>query len=254
MTEFEYLAVLVSIVLGLGVTHLLAGVGRMIHRREVDTIDPLHAMWTASTFWVLILNWWVFFQAQSFDTWSFELFIVVILWSVSYFMLAMILFPPDLKDGEAYGQIFEKNRKWFLSIFVVASLVDVLLTSMRGDLFDPPAYLPFVLHFVGLGLLGIFVFDVRLNEGDFTTSVLGLNGSYSFSPRVYLQANIQYNDDTEDMGTNIRFGWLDTAGTGLLISYNDAEHLGDLLTTGFGRGPRARQLVIKYSKLLEFSR
>lgn len=97
-------------------------------------------------------------------------------------------------------------------------------------------------------------FDVRLDEGDFTTAVVGLNASYSFSPRVYLQANVQYNDDTQDMGTNIRFGWLNTAGTGLLISFNDSEHLGDLLTTGFRSGPRARQLVIKYSQLLELSR
>ncbi|MEE2897110.1 MAG: DUF5916 domain-containing protein [Gemmatimonadota bacterium] len=97
-------------------------------------------------------------------------------------------------------------------------------------------------------------FDVRLDEGDFTTAVLRLNASYSFTPRIYLQANLQYNDDTENFGTNIRLGWLDTAGTGLFIVYNDTEHLGTLERTGFRAGPRQRQLVIKYSKLLQLSR
>ncbi len=96
-------------------------------------------------------------------------------------------------------------------------------------------------------------FDVRLDEGDFTTAVYGLNGSYSFTPSVYLQTSIQYNDDTENFGTNIRFGWLQTAGTGLFIVYNDTEHFGQFERTGFVRGPQQRQFVIKYSRLLDLS-
>lgn len=97
-------------------------------------------------------------------------------------------------------------------------------------------------------------FDVRLDEGNFTTAVYGLNGSYSFTPRLYLQANLQYNDDTEDFGTNVRLGWLDTAGTGLFIVFNDTEHFGAFDRTGFARGPRQRQFVVKYSRLLNLTR
>ena len=92
-------------------------------------------------------------------------------------------------------------------------------------------------------------FDVELDEGSFTTSLIRFTGSYSFTPRIYLQANLQYNDVSEDLGTNIRLGWLDTAGTGLFIVYNDTEFLGDLDPVGFRSGPRQRQLVIKYTKL-----
>ncbi len=88
----------------------------------------------------------------------------------------------------------------------------------------------------------------------FKTAVLGLNASYSFTPRIYLQALLQYNDDTEDFGSNIRLGLLDTAGTGLFIVYNDTEHLGYFDRTGFLHGPKQRQLVIKYSRLFELTR
>ena len=97
-------------------------------------------------------------------------------------------------------------------------------------------------------------FDVRLDEGSFTTSVFALKAAYSFTPRIYLQANLQYNDDTEDLGTNIRVGFLDTAGTGLFIVYNDTEHIGYFDRTGFARGPKQRQLVLKYSRLFELTR
>jgi hypothetical protein len=97
-------------------------------------------------------------------------------------------------------------------------------------------------------------FDVRLDEGDFTTAVVAFDGSYSFTPRIYVQANVQYNDDTRDVGTNIRFGWLDTAGTGLFVIFNDAWHHGSFLDTGIPSGPRQRQFIVKYTKLFDFTR
>ncbi|MDH3224647.1 MAG: carbohydrate binding family 9 domain-containing protein [Gemmatimonadota bacterium] len=97
-------------------------------------------------------------------------------------------------------------------------------------------------------------FRVRLDQGEFTTAVLGLNASYSFTPRLYLQANVQYNDDTEDVGTNLRLGWLDDAGTGLFIVLNDTHHQGSLERTGIVAGPKQRQLVVKYSKLFDVTR
>lgn len=42
MSAFEYLAVLVSLIFGLGITHILAGVGRTIHRRAEIRIDLVH--------------------------------------------------------------------------------------------------------------------------------------------------------------------------------------------------------------------
>jgi len=97
-------------------------------------------------------------------------------------------------------------------------------------------------------------FDVRLAEGDFVTSVLALEGSYAFTPRVFLQASVQYNDESENLGSNVRFGWLNTAGTGLYVVYNDTEHLGSLDRTGIPAGPRQRQFVVKYTRQLDIAR
>lgn len=91
-------------------------------------------------------------------------------------------------------------------------------------------------------------FDVNLKEGDFITSLLAVKGSYSFTPRIFIQATIQYNNDSEDLGSNIRFGWLNTAGTGLYVVYNDLEHFGMFDRTGFDRGPKTRQFIVKYTK------
>ena len=102
--------------------------------------------------------------------------------------------------------------------------------------------------------LRVAYFDVNLEEGDFITSVVAFKGSYSFTPRIFIQATFQYNNGTEDVGSNVRFGWLNTAGTGLYVVYNDIQHLGVFDRTGFERGPKGRQLIVKYTKQFDISR
>jgi hypothetical protein len=97
-------------------------------------------------------------------------------------------------------------------------------------------------------------FRVRLPEGRFNTAVLRVRASYAFSPRLFLETNVQYNDDTEDLATNLRLGWFNSAGSGLFVVYNDTRHNGSLTTTGRAAGPRQRQLVIKYSRPLDIVR
>ena len=124
----------------------------------------------------------------------------------------------------------------------------------NGTRFGPNATLAYRYSDKLTANLRVNYFDVRLDQGSFTTAVVRLNASYSFTPRLYVQANVQYNDDTRDVGTNVRVGWLDTAGTGLFLVWNDTDHRGSLERTGIVAGPRQRQLVVKYSRLLNLTR
>ncbi|MCH7890257.1 MAG: hypothetical protein IH921_02020 [Gemmatimonadetes bacterium] len=84
--------------------------------------------------------------------------------------------------------------------------------------------------------------DVNLLEGDFETILVGLNLGYFFTPRVYLQSLIQYSDQIDRLSANVRFGWLNTAGTGLFIVYNDIQGIDQL------DGPLGRSLTLKYTR------
>jgi len=161
MSEFEFLSVLISIIIGLGVTHLLAGVGRAIHQRARTRVDTLHVVWTANVLLILVLNWWVAFSWRDETDWSFGTFLVVILWSISMFMMAVLLYPHELEPDEQYAEVFEKNRKWFLGTFVIMILTDIGVMALRSDLFDPPMYLPFVLQYMVLALIGIAIPNPR---------------------------------------------------------------------------------------------
>ncbi len=84
--------------------------------------------------------------------------------------------------------------------------------------------------------------NVDLPEGAFVTNLVQLRLNYSFTPSLSIQSFFQYNDQRDIWSTNLRFSWLNTAGTGLFVVYNDTEGLGDLLI-----GPQNRSFIIKYT-------
>jgi hypothetical protein len=88
--------------------------------------------------------------------------------------------------------------------------------------------------------------DVSLPGGSFVTNLVKLRLSYSFTPRLYLQALLQYNDVIDNWSTNLRLGWLQTANTGLFVVYNENRD-----PTQGGVGLRDRSLTIKYSHMFD---
>ena len=88
--------------------------------------------------------------------------------------------------------------------------------------------------------------DINLPGGDFVTNLVGTRVSYSFTPSVFIQSLIQYNDRADLWSTNVRFGWYHKGSTGFFIAYNDTHGLEDspLLRPD-------RSLILKISRLFD---
>ena len=87
---------------------------------------------------------------------------------------------------------------------------------------------------------------LSLQEGDVVTNLTSTRIAYNFSPRLFVQSLLQYNDSADLWSTNLRFGWLQDANTGLFIVYNDTEGIGDVVPAGAGRS-----VILKYSYLFD---
>ena len=86
---------------------------------------------------------------------------------------------------------------------------------------------------------------VRLREGSFTAGLVALRVGYAFTPRMFTQALVQYNTQSEMVSANVRFGWLNAAGTGLFLVYNGTDQ----------RAPWAvveRSFAVKYTRQFNF--
>ena len=157
MSEFEFLSVLVSIVIGFGLTHLLGGLGRAFHFRRENKMDAVHVGWTITVFFVLILNWWVFLLWRDFGTWTFSTFFTVILWTTSFYVMALALYPPSLSKDVDYRAMFEANRTWFLATFTAMCILDLMVSYTRDLGVLDFTYMAFVGHYAIISAVGIGV-------------------------------------------------------------------------------------------------
>ncbi len=88
--------------------------------------------------------------------------------------------------------------------------------------------------------------DIDLPLGHVITNLSSARVAYNFSPRIFTQGLLQYNDSADLWSFNFRFGWLQDANTGLFLVYNETDGLGEVSPFGTGRS-----LILKYSHLLD---
>jgi hypothetical protein len=86
---------------------------------------------------------------------------------------------------------------------------------------------------------------VTLPNGSFTTELVGTRFLYAFTPRAFLNAFIQYNADTHQVSSNIRFNLTHHPLSDLYLVYNDRRDTtnGQLVERAF---------IIKFTNLFDF--
>lgn len=107
---------------------------------------------------------------------------------------------------------------------------------------------------VGEALTASFAYghnDVDLPGGSFVARLFRARVSYSFTPRIYLQALGQYNNQSEQWSMNVRFGWLQQANTGLFLVYNSLSHVDGRLLDTFPGEIQNRGFIVKYTYLFD---
>jgi hypothetical protein len=97
MSPFEYVIVLVSIILGLGITTILTGLAELIKHRQLKWYAP-YIIWLFLVFVLHIHEWWESYTLKSVEVWKLPMFLFIILYPINLYVLAHLLFPSDLKS------------------------------------------------------------------------------------------------------------------------------------------------------------
>ena len=143
MGAFEYLSVLISIILALGMTRVLAGVGEMLQARSRRRVYWVHAIWIINVFLYLVVAWWIFYRWRNQQPWTFFLFIFVLISPTLLYLASLLLFPRegDVDSAVDYKTHYYANHRAFFILFVLFAPVDIVDSLLKG-----------VPHFLNLGL------------------------------------------------------------------------------------------------------
>jgi hypothetical protein len=131
MQAFAYLAGMTSIILGLGVTRLFAGIGQSVEHRKAVRPYWVHMLWVLNLFLFITLEWWIRFRWQGQQEWNFFIFFFLVLTPSVSFLLSVILFPSKIEETNI-KQHFYHNRKWFFSVAALLPPLDAADTLLKG--------------------------------------------------------------------------------------------------------------------------
>jgi hypothetical protein len=135
MDSFSYLSVFISLILGLGVTHLLSGAAALIRsRRELRFWWPT-PLWMATTFLIQVQTWWAMFTLRTIEHWSFAAFLIVLLQPVGIYMMAALIVP-QMRAGQVTDlrEDYFRESRWFFAALLLglaASLAKNLVLTGR---------------------------------------------------------------------------------------------------------------------------
>jgi hypothetical protein len=139
MSQFEFIFVLVSIVLGLALTRLLDGLSRVLQNKvRHRDVDLVHLGFSIAVVVLLLIVWWALFRWRDETGWSFPTYLVIVVHMASFYALSAILFP----DRDSDVPDFEEIRTGLYVVLAANSLLEILHTYVLGKLFTPWYYLP----------------------------------------------------------------------------------------------------------------
>ena len=132
MQMFEYIIVLISIVIGLALTHLMQGIAGLIQHPGRDRMWWVHRVWVAYMFLCTVFWWWVEFRLQNIQAWTFSTYFFVIFYAFYVYLICAMLFPKDLEGYAGYKDYFLSRRRWFFGLQIGWLVLDLIDTRIKG--------------------------------------------------------------------------------------------------------------------------
>lgn len=132
---FIHIRVLVGVVLGLGLTRMLTGVGKFIQHPGHKPLYLTHLLWVAIVILDVIHFWWFELGLARIQPWPFELFVFVLFYAFLFYLMATLLIPDNIDEYAGYEDYFISRRRWFFGLLAATVPVDLIDTLVKG-----PAY------------------------------------------------------------------------------------------------------------------
>lgn len=171
MDLFEFITVMISVILALAAAQLFLGIAPLLQTRLPVRLSATHAVWVMNLFLITFLHWWSLWDFRELS-WTFPMFGLSLVGPSLMFFAAALINPHDIgRDPVDLRSHFRDIRRSFLSVFVVM----MVFFTLDGPLFGTEA--PFnrlrVAQVVIIGLAGVGVFT-RRDRAHATISLLTL--------------------------------------------------------------------------------
>src|SRR5258708_699334 len=135
ISSFEYVTVLISIVLGLGITQILTGIARLIQKRDKLILYWPHLLWIIFILFLHVQEWWVMYELKTVMQWRLPLFLFLMAYPLTLFFFAQLIFPNKLRGKRIdLKKFYYKNFEKFFTLLIFSAILSVAYNLFILDL------------------------------------------------------------------------------------------------------------------------
>lgn len=159
MDAFSYISIVPSIIIALGLTRLLTGIGKIVERRDKVQNYWVHIVWSFNLFLFMVLNWWVLFRWAPQEAWNFPLFMFLLFTPTVCFLLSVVLFPDPFKEVMNFKEHYYDHRRWFFALAALLPPLDFIDTFFKGTshlMAQGPIYFITIPLMTALSIVAVF--------------------------------------------------------------------------------------------------
>ena len=162
-SAFEYLSVLVSIIVGLALAHLLSSAARLLQLRRRLHLHATTLCWMAFLFLANIQIWWAGFERRDSTEWNFFTFLLYLLMPITGFLLSYLIVPDlDDADGIDLRRNFDDNRPWFFALLVALPAISLAEETLNSR-FPTDLDALFRITLMAMAAIGVLVRNARFH-------------------------------------------------------------------------------------------
>lgn len=176
MSLFEFVMVLTSILIGLGIAELLNGVVKMLRTDFKERYYLPQIVWAAFLLLHLIVIWWSRWDLRDTLQWNFLQLLLSLTAPVLIFILASLIFPEKVNARIHYF----RHRRIFFSLLTIILVVDILHeTIVEGTAF-------FSWDILVAGAILAMILWARFSKSDVTHYVASITSLMLLSLFVFM--------------------------------------------------------------------
>lgn len=161
---FSYLTVLFSIIIGLGIAHLLKAAAYVIHHRKTISIFIPTLLWWLTLLILHVQIWWSSFERRDVTDWEISKFAIFLTMPTLTYLASFVLIPePEPNGNFNLEAIFFHNRRWFYGLMTLLPLASFLQEYLLYDTITYSLDAVFRVVFPLLSILGCLIANKRFH-------------------------------------------------------------------------------------------
>ncbi len=127
ISAFEYVSILVSIILGLGITQILSSFSDLLyHYKEIKFYWP-HTLWVLFILFLHIQDWFITYQLKDKTVWTLPELLFILLYPITLFIAVKMLLSSGESDKSTDMKVYYRSHYPIIFFIVgIAIFISIL--------------------------------------------------------------------------------------------------------------------------------